>query len=179
MATDKLVAPLRRVPILAGLKPLQITEIARQAERVKFGQDEVITRDGEPGDGAYLIVSGRADRVFHTGATGATEPIEPGSLVGEMAMLIEHDYRATVVARERVLCLKITRAAIHVQMLEDNTLALHFESHIRDRLQRVSKDLHKIDRMLAAWASNVAQPDLCKDLAQPLDAELSVAATAG
>ena len=30
MAIDKLIAPLLRVPLFAGLKPLQITEIARQ-----------------------------------------------------------------------------------------------------------------------------------------------------
>ena len=34
MALDKLTAPLLRVPLLAGLTPLQLTEIARQAERI-------------------------------------------------------------------------------------------------------------------------------------------------
>src|SRR6185436_8542068 len=54
MAIDRLVAPLLRVPLFAGLKPLQLTELARQAERVKFQRGDVITKAGEPGDGAYL-----------------------------------------------------------------------------------------------------------------------------
>ena len=123
MAIDKLVAPLLRVPLFAGLKPLQLTEIARQAERVKFRPGDVITKAGEPGDGAYLIVSGPAEHVEPPDLEAAAGPVEPGSLIGEMAMLVEHAYRATVVARDRVFCLKIMRAAVHAQMLEDAALA--------------------------------------------------------
>jgi signal-transduction protein with cAMP-binding, CBS, and nucleotidyltransferase domain len=159
MAIDRLVAPLLRVPIFAGLKPLQITEIARQAERLKFRQGDFITHVGAAGDGAYLIVSGPAERLLRAGFASASEPIEPGSLVGEMAMLVEHEYRATVVARDRVLCLKITRAAVQAQMLEDAALARHFERHLRERLTRVAQDLRQIDGILAACGSGAAQPD--------------------
>ena len=47
------------------------------------------------------------------------ELIAPGSLIGEMAMLVEHDYGSTVVARDRVLCLKLMRAELYAQMQED------------------------------------------------------------
>jgi CRP/FNR family transcriptional regulator, cyclic AMP receptor protein len=159
MPTDRLVAPLLRVPILAGLRPLQISEVARHAERRKFRGGDIITQAGEPGDGAYLVVSGRCDRVVRSGFAAASEPIEPGSLVGEMAMLIEHEYRTTVIARDRVLCLKILRAALHAQMLEDAGLARHLERCISDRLVKVSEDLRSIDRMLAACGSNAPQPN--------------------
>jgi CRP-like cAMP-binding protein len=158
MAIDRLVAPLLRVPIFAGLRPLQITEIARQAERAKFRRGDVITRAGEPGDGAYLIVSGPADRLVRSGFASAAEPIEPGSLIGEMAMLVEHEYRATVIARDRVLCLKITRGAVRAQMLEDASLARHFERRLSERLTRVADDLRQIDSILAACGSGASQP---------------------
>jgi CRP-like cAMP-binding protein len=157
MPKDRLVAPLLRLPIFAGLRPLQITEIARNAERVKFRPGETVAAAGTQGDGAYLIVSGAADRVLQAG--DATEPIAPGSLVGEMAMLVEHDYGATVVARERVLCLKITRAALHAQMLDDPDLARHFERHLRDRLAKVAENLREIDDILATCASGSAHPE--------------------
>jgi CRP-like cAMP-binding protein len=157
MSKDRLVVPLLRVPIFAGLRPLQITEIARNAERVKFRPGDTLTAAGTQGDGAYLIVSGAAVRVLHPG--DATEPIVPGSLIGEMAMLVEHEYGATVVARDRVLCLKITRAALHAQMLDDPALAHHFERHLRDRLSRVAEDLREIDNILATCASGTTQPN--------------------
>ena len=158
MAIDRLVAPLLRVPLFAGLKPLQITELARRAERVKFRCGDTIARAGAPGDGAYLVVSGLAEHVVSSDPESPAEPIEPGSLIGEMAMLVEHDYRATVVARGDVLCLKITRTAMCAQMLDDVALAQHFERRIFARLSRVADDLRRIDGMLANCGSNPKQP---------------------
>ena len=158
MAIDRLVAPLLRVPLLAGLKPQQITELARQAERAVFRRGDTITRAGEPADGAYLIVSGVAEHVVQSGREISAEPVAAGSLIGEMAMLVEHDYRATVVARDRVLCLKITRAVVRAQMLEDTALARYFERRIAERLSRVADELRYIDSVLAACGSQSAQP---------------------
>jgi len=159
MGMDKLVAPLLRVPLFVGLRPLQLTELARQAERVKFHRGHVITEAGRSGDAAFLIASGAAGRIEPAGSDGEVEPIEPGSLVGEMAMLVEHVYRATVIACDRVLCLKITRAAVHAQMAEDAALARHFERRIRERLARVAKDLRQIDGVLAACGTGELNPD--------------------
>jgi CRP/FNR family transcriptional regulator, cyclic AMP receptor protein len=155
MPKSRLVAPLLGVPILAGLSPLQITEIARNAERVRFGPGQLIVSAGSEGDGAYLIVSGAAECVLETGG----EPVAVGSLIGEMAMLVEHEYRATVIARERVLCLKVTRAALHSQMQDDPGLARHFERHLRERLSRVALEMCEIDTILAAWAPAASQAD--------------------
>ena len=157
MPVDRVVAPLLRVPLFAGLKPLQITEIARQAERLRFRQGQIITKSGESGDGAFLIVSGDAACVEKPEVLATPEPIAPGSLVGEMAMLIEHEYGSTVIAQsEFVLCLKITRAALHAQMLEDSALAEHLRSRIAERLHRVQDELRQIDDALAACSSDAA-----------------------
>ncbi len=125
MAIDKVIAPLLRVPLFSGLKPLQLTEIARQAERIAFRRGSTITKAGAAGDGAYLIVSGDAVRVPEPRSDVQPMPIEPGSLVGELAMLIDHVYGATVVAEGRVHCLKILRSALHEQMQADPALADH------------------------------------------------------
>jgi CRP-like cAMP-binding protein len=144
MALDKVVAPLLRVPLFAGLKPLQLTEIARNAERVKFRSGDVITQEGTLGDGAYLIVSGEAERRPRPGSFELDEPVEPGSLLGELAMLVEHVYGATVVACARVHCLKLTRAALHEQMRDDSALIGHFERLIEGRLAHVAAELQRI-----------------------------------
>src|SRR5262245_9949214 len=137
MAIDKLVAPLLRVPLFVGLKPLQLTEIARQAERISFRPGSPITTAGEPGDGAYLIVAGEAARVSEAGE----QAVEVGSLIGEIAMLTEHHYGATVVARGRVNALKINRSALHEQMRDDPPLAEHFTKLLAERLTRVAAEM--------------------------------------
>jgi len=147
MPIEGIIVPLLRVPLFTGLKPLQITEIARQAERVKYWRGDIITRAGQPADGGYLIVSGAAARVCG-GLSTDLEPIETGSLIGEMAMLVEHDHASTIVARDRVLCLKITRAALRAQMLHDISLAEHFQQCITERLRSVAETLRQIDQGL-------------------------------
>ena len=154
MTIDRVVAPLLRVPLFASATPVQMAEIARRAERLRFRAGDVITRAGQPGDGAFLIVSGAVGRIEHPGAA-PSEAIEVGSVIGEMAMLIEHDYGSTIVARDRVLCLKITRAGLHAQMLEDHTLAEHLEQQITERLKRTAQELRLIDASLAAlWVES-------------------------
>ena len=146
MPVDAIVAPLLRVGLFQGLKPLQITEIARQAERIVFRTGETIATAGAAGDAAILIVGGPARR------TDDDETIEPGSLVGEMAMLIEHEYRITVVARSSIRALKITRAQMQAHMLAAPIVAEHFVSRISSRLSRVAVELRRIDQMLAIAA---------------------------
>ena len=159
MPIDRVVAPVLRVPLFAGLKPLQITEIARQAEKLSFKPNQTITKIGQPGDGAFLIVAGQASCVEPLEPMEPPEPIAPGSLLGEMAMLVEHEYRTTVVAQERVLCLKFTRAALHAQMLDDSALAEHFRVRITERLHRVHDELRQIDGALAACGSQMLEAE--------------------
>jgi len=131
MAIDNVVASLLRIPMFAGLRPLQITEIARQAEHRRFRCGDVITKAGMTGEGAYLILSGNAERRPEPGSRALPELIEPGSLVGELAMFVEHAYGATVVAGSVVHCIELTRAALHAQMRGDPDLAKHLARTLR------------------------------------------------
>jgi CRP-like cAMP-binding protein len=148
---EKLVAPLMGVAAFTGLAPQQLTAIARHAQKLKFLGGDVITAAGAPGDGALVIVSGPAERQGDPSPAPAAL-LAPGSLIGEMAMFIAHDYGATVIARARVLCLKITRAAMLAQMREDPALREHFQRLITERLLKVAEELRAIDDRLAALA---------------------------
>ena len=151
MVADKVIAPLLRVPIFMGLHAPQLSGIARDAEKIAFRADSTITQAGVVGDGAYLIVSGVAVRQPSV-STEAAEPIEPGSLIGELAMLVDHVYGATVRAQGRVTCLKILRSALLQQMERDPDLAEHFSNILTARLMHVSAEMRRIDAALAAYA---------------------------
>lgn len=145
---QSVLGPLLRVPLFAKLKPLQITELARQAERIRFRAGAVIAKAGEPVDGAFLIVAGTAEQKA-PGTLSAPERVEEGALVGELAMFVEYVPATTIVASERVHCLKLTRAAMREQMSADPALARHFEDILVDRLKRTAADLRAVDRILA------------------------------
>lgn len=148
MAIDQLVRPLLGVELFQGLKPLQITEIARRADRIVFRPGDVIVAEDTTGDAAILIVAGEAARVSGPGVGGDVEPVVPGSLVGEMAMLVDTVHSSTVVARSAVRALRISRAELLEQMEADPALAEHFVACISGRLSKLAADLREVDAAL-------------------------------
>jgi CRP-like cAMP-binding protein len=158
MAIDALVQPFFKVPIFAGLSPLQITEIARTADRIVYRPGDVIIRAESDADGAVLIVSGEALRVSGPRVSQGGEAVPAGSLLAEMAMIVETQHSSTVVARTSVRALKITRACVHAQIVDDPPLAGRFAHNISERLCALAEGLRDIDRMLAAPAIDPRAP---------------------
>jgi len=147
MAIDALVRPLLQVELFRGLRPLQITEIARRADRIVYRPGDVIIAEDAPGDAAVLIVAGEAERIQGPGIS-EREPVAAGSLVGEMAMLIDTTHSSTVVAKGAVRALRIARSELHQQMEADPALAEHFVACISGRLGRLAQHLRDIDSAL-------------------------------
>lgn len=148
MAIDAIVRPLLGVELFQGLKPLQISEIARRADRIVFKPGDVIVAEDAAGDAAILIIAGEAARISGPGHPGEVEPVAPGSLVGEMAMLVDTVHSSTVVAKSSVRALRISRSELHEQMEADPALAEHFVARISGRLGRLAAELRAIDSAL-------------------------------
>ena len=150
MSIDAFSGFLLRLELFQGLKPLQITEIVRRAERVVYKPGQTLIADGEAGEAGIVIISGEAVRTQAPMArAGHEEPIEPGSLLGEMAMLIETEHSSTVVARTPVKALRVPRTAMIEMMMEDARLAEHFVAKVARRLNDIASELRKIDVVLA------------------------------
>lgn len=151
MAIDALVAPLLNVPIFQGLKPLQLTEIARRADRIVYRPGDVIVMAHSGPDAAVLLVSGEAVRTEGPGLeAGGNESVPVGALISEMTMLIETECTSTVVARTPVRALRITRSEMLAHMSDDPTLADHFVEKISGRLSAFVAGLKDIDTSLAS-----------------------------
>jgi CRP-like cAMP-binding protein len=160
MVIDLVLESLHRVPLFAGLTPEQIAEIGRGAQRRAFRRGEAIAEAGALGDGAYLILAG--DVICRTGpdGRGPTEPVEPGSLVGELAMLVEYDYGSTVIAQGWVDCLKLERATLLEQMRADPDIADRVADAIRGRITLVAAELQIIDGLLMRSIEHYADAPL-------------------
>ena len=146
MATNALAAPLLKIALFQGLRPLQITEIARRAERIVFRPGQTIVEVGAQADAAYVLVNGAAVRTKGPDMGEQPEAVLVGSLVGEMAMLVETEYSSTIVAQTAVRALRITRASMYEQMADDAALAEHLVAKITARLKILAGELRAIDR---------------------------------
>jgi hypothetical protein len=81
--------------------------------RQAFGEKQVIIREGDPGDAAYIIVSGRCRafrKVDEREETLAT--MGPGDVFGEMALLLDEPRAASVEAIEPVTLLVLDRVTL-------------------------------------------------------------------
>ena len=152
MAIDALVKPFLRLPLFQGLKPLQLTEIVRRADRIVYRAGDVIIQEDKPGEAAIVIVSGEAVRTSLADGNTA-ESVPEGSMVGELAMLIEIIHSSTVIARGPVRALRLTRDEMHALMSEDPLLADHLTQKISARLHRLAAELQEIDQALADIAT--------------------------
>ncbi len=158
MAIDAFVKPLLQLEIFQGLRPLQITEIARRAYRVVYKQGDVILTEDADADAAVIIVSGDAVRISGPGLNEPAQPIPAGAILAEMAMLIETRASSTIIARGPVRALRIAREEVHSQMAEDSALADHFVRRITARLSVVLEELRDIDGSLSRVSEPVPVP---------------------
>ncbi len=153
MAFDVFTARLADLEIFRGLSPAVLATIARSGERIVFRAGQKIIAAEQPGDAAYLLMGGEAVAIDREASPGiAAQPVLDGSLVGEMAMLIEHDYAVTIVARSTVRAIRISRETLHGLMATEPGLAQHFVDRIASRLTRVAVELRRIDQTLALAA---------------------------
>jgi CRP-like cAMP-binding protein len=108
-ATEPLIAFLRATPLFARVEPAVLAEIALELEHLRLEPGAVVIREGEAGDGLYLVMRGRL-RVVARAGDGAEiflNDIEAGEGVGEIALLTGERRTATVYASTaaELLCL--------------------------------------------------------------------------
>ena len=99
MNLEQEVAILRRVPLFAGIDNAKLKLMAFASERMDFKPGQALCRQGEPGDCAYIILSGQAAVTIDTD-NGPLQVAEVGAneIVGEIAILIDVPRTATVAA---------------------------------------------------------------------------------
>lgn len=156
MAIDALVKPLLQLSIFRGLKPMQITEIVRRAERVVYRPGDMIIEEHGEADAAVVIVEGEAVRVSGPELAGRADPVPAGALLAELGMLIETQHSSTIVARTAVRAMRIPRHEIHEMMAEDPAVADHFVQKISARLSRMADELRRVDAALAGSTAHFA-----------------------
>lgn len=148
MAIDALVKPFLALPLFRGLTPLQLTEIVRRAERIIYRAGDALTIEGQRSDAAIVVISGTCLRIADTGITSEKsrgEIVPEGALIAELAMMIEIDHSATIIAQGAVKALRLARQKMLELMEEDPTLAQHFSACIASRLKLLANDLKTID----------------------------------
>ena len=143
-------AVLENAHLFIGLSKEQIDAIAAATQSVWFDTGQAITQAGDCGAAAFLIMSGTVSVADANEASGFQQPLGAGTLVGELAMLTEVTYSATVVAAEPVTALVIERDALHGVLEADPEIAEVMADVLTTRLATLAEELRMVDERFEA-----------------------------
>lgn len=145
MALDDDIALLARVPLFASLggEPLRLLAFSAETRFLRSG--DVLFKEGQAADCGYVVGEGR---IALTNDGGLTEHLAgPGSLVGEMALIIETLRPATAVARDPVTVLRIPRALFRRVLTEFPDAAQRIHEEFREKMRATTADLLRVGRL--------------------------------
>ena len=90
---------LRQIPIFADCEPVHLQLLAFASERQHFVAGEAIIKQGEKANAAFLLLSGQADLKQISGfQIRDIAKAEPGTFLGEVAMIGQTNYSISAVA---------------------------------------------------------------------------------
>ena len=109
-------AALKQIPLFALLDYDELAVLASQVELKQFAPRQRIYKIGEPGDHAYVMMSGqvRVTTVDEDHQEVLVDEPGPGDFFGFASMLEQTPHQTTALAMQETSCLEISRDDIAV-----------------------------------------------------------------
>jgi len=150
MSIKEEVDLLRRIPLFANVEPSKLKLLAFTSERIAFEAGHILFNQGDMGDAAYIVIEGEAE-VLVKGPVGPVQVALLGrnAIVGEIAILCDVPRTATIRARERLVCLRISKELFLRLINEFPQIAV---AVVRELAHRIEMDNVKLQAALAEVA---------------------------
>jgi signal transduction histidine kinase len=141
---------LRKSPLFEGLSDEELQKLMDMAEPVSLRAGDVLIKQGEMGDCAYVLIKGDFEVQKQTGQSLIKIDVRnPGDVVGEMALLSRAPRNATLIAKTDGEVLRIPQEAFE-QLLQSSTTAAMAVLHwVMSRLTQNESLLHQQEKMAA------------------------------
>ncbi|MCC7082278.1 MAG: cyclic nucleotide-binding domain-containing protein [Burkholderiales bacterium] len=125
---------------------------------VEYAAGARLVRQGQPADGAYIIVSGSAEALtaLPGGGEASVARLGPGSVLGEMALLDSGVRSATVVARTALRGYFVDRETFRLLLAQRERAAFAIRNRITRTLCRRLRELNA--KFVAAGSAGGARP---------------------
>ena len=133
---------LRQVPLFSGVAPAKLKLLAFTSDRVTYAPGQMLFRQGDVGDAAYVVLSGKAEVMVDspTGQIKVAE-VDPNSIVGEIAILCNVSRTATVRATTAVEALRIRKDHFLRLLGEYPEMTVEIMRVLADRLSHTTAEL--------------------------------------
>ena len=144
MSLQEEVDLLRRIPVFANIEPSKLKLLAFTSERLTYAADEVVFKQGDPGDAAYIIIRGSADVIVET-AKGPliVTTLTDNDFVGEIAILCDVPRTATIQAKTELEALCISKDLFFRLVREFPEMAVEIMRVLASRLELTTSHLRE------------------------------------
>ena len=153
------IAPgsLRRIKILAQLNDAQLDHLSRFMEQQPVPRLSAVVKQGDPGDGMYLILQGELRaRVMTGGQETILSTFDTGDFFGDLSLFDRGPRSADVIANEDSTLLKISTAAFDRLTREAPALATVFlQATARTLAARIRADNKRLDRVTQQFRASI------------------------
>ncbi len=133
---------LRRVPLFSGVEPAKLKLLAFTSDRVGYRAGEILFRQGDSGDAAYVVLTGRAEILVDSpsGQIKVAE-VENNAIVGEIAILCDVSRTATVRAVTSIEALRIRKEHFIKLLTDFPEITIEVMRVLADRLSHTTSEL--------------------------------------
>ena len=143
MSLDSDIALLKRVPLFVDLPTEPIRLLAFSAGRIDLADKQVLFREGATANSGFVVASGGI-RMTVGDKNKVVADCEPGSLIGELALLIETQRPATATATAASQVLEIDRTLILRMLNEFPRVAVGWRTTMSERLMATVAELGRV-----------------------------------
>lgn len=141
---------LQQLPLFANLDPSRLKFLAFTSERKHYEPGEILMREGEEGDAAYVILDGEAEVLVGEGpAEKVLFTLDRNRLVGELALLNDAKRSATVRALKPTTALRLNREVFSELSRQDPYFAFEMTRDLGRRLVLTTDQLNETREELA------------------------------
>ncbi len=133
---------LRDIPLFSKIDPSKLKLLAFTSERLSFKNGQIIFKEGDVGDSAYIIIDGKAVVLIDTDS-GLMEiaRLNKGDILGEVAILCDVPRTATVRAEDSLTTLKINKDTFFSLVSEFPQISVEIMRELATRLNRTNTKL--------------------------------------
>lgn len=142
MSINEEVQILRNIPLFARMEPSKLKLLAFTSERVTFHSGDVLCRQGDSADCAYIVIGGDAEVLVDTPqGPVSVATLGRNDIVGEIAILIDVPRTATVRARSDLTALRISKELFFRLVREFPQMSVEIMRELAHRLEKTTGQL--------------------------------------
>lgn len=145
MSLQQEVDLLRKIPMFSKIEPAKLKLLAFTSERMSYAEGDVLFRQGDAGDAAFVIISGEAEVSIDAGGSPlVVAQLRDHDFVGEIAILCDVPRTATVTARSKLEALRISKDLFFRLVKEFPEIAVEVMRELAHRVENTNSRLREV-----------------------------------